>query len=69
MCVTRVCVHRSRRVRLTETGVGDDLVAVVTLLSLGGLDPPVPAHPHLLRNFLCGLEGVEGLEERERERV
>ena len=63
-CVRDVCVHCSRRVRLTETGVGDDLVAVVTLLSLGGLDPPVPTHAQLLGDFLCGLEGMEGLEER-----
>lgn len=48
----------------TETGVGDDLVAIITLLSVLGLHLPIPALTDSVLDFLRGLERLERLGER-----
>lgn len=50
------------RAELTETSIGDDVVSVVTLLAVLRLHLPVPARAHSVRDLLCGLERLEGLE-------
>lgn len=50
---------------LTETGVGDDVVPVVTLLSVLRLHLPVPAGSQPVRKLLRGLERLEGLEKQQ----
>lgn len=47
---------------LTETSISDNLVSVITLLSVLGLHLSVPTHANSVWDILCGLEWLEGLD-------
>lgn len=49
------------KTELTETSVSDNLVSIVALLAVLGLNLSVPTHTNSVRDFLCGLERLEGL--------
>lgn len=46
----------------TETGICDDLVSIIALLSMLGLHLSIPACTNSVLDCLCGLERLEGLE-------
>ena len=64
LCVYITGVQLSKRWLLTETSISDNLVSVITLLCVLGLHLSVPTHTDSVRDFLCGLERLEGLDKK-----
>lgn len=50
------------KTELTETSISDNLVSIITLLSMLGLHLSIPTHANSVWDFLRGLERLEGLE-------
>lgn len=46
----------------TETSISDNLVSIITLLSVLGLHLSIPTRADSVFHILCGLERLEGLE-------
>lgn len=46
----------------TETSISDDLVSIITLLSVLGLHLSIPTDADSVLDILCGLERLEGLD-------